>query len=438
MHHIDLKHEGLRKFRRLSGTDPYVLEQRARLQTEKWDERWHRRAMLVQHSDELLSQLPDFEAQEARAARLTAEAQQTVAALGSILSKGLETAPFKMEMLYDFTIFPEARPVAPADRPPPPAPNRNDPLFEAVEIDLKDLWPLLLLSGQKRREKAAQLRQEAAQSKYDAAYRSWQTMSDNVARQNAMAKALFETNLDAWWERAQAYQKRQQEENTKVDKFRLRYAQGQVDAVIEFLDAALSHAEYPDMFPMRWELGFEAESGALIVDYELPAPESFPTLKAMKFDVLSDSFAQSDWSETEIAQLYDSAIYQTCLRTLHDLLAADEAEVISSITFNGWVNFTDKIRDAPARACIMSVQASRSAVGQANLLAADPKTTFKKWKGVAGTKLADLAAVVPIMWLKRSDDRSVAANDARKDAPTQAQSLSSPSIDPATPPSLRH
>jgi len=29
MFHVDLKHEGLRKFRRLSGTDKHVLVQRA-------------------------------------------------------------------------------------------------------------------------------------------------------------------------------------------------------------------------------------------------------------------------------------------------------------------------------------------------------------------------------------------------------------------------
>jgi restriction system protein len=246
--------------------------------------------------------------------------------------------------------------------------------------------------------------------------------------------------LDEWWERAQAYQKQQQQENTKIDKFRLRFAQGQSDAVIEFLDAVLSHAEYPDMFPMRWELGFEAETGALVIDYELPPPESFPTLKAVKFDVLGDMFAQSHWDEAEIAQLYDSAIYQTCLRSLHDVVAADEAEVISSVTFNGWVNFTDKLRGTPARACIMSVQAGKSAIKEANFLAVDPKTFFKKLKGVAGTKLADLAAVVPLMWLKRTDDRLSAANDAIE-TDYNAQSLSSPSSttqDSVPPPSLRH
>ena len=71
VHHIDLKHEGLRKFRRLSGADKYVLEQRARIQTERWDERWRRRVVLDRHTDELLHQLPDFVAQKARAARLS-------------------------------------------------------------------------------------------------------------------------------------------------------------------------------------------------------------------------------------------------------------------------------------------------------------------------------------------------------------------------------
>jgi hypothetical protein len=62
------------------------------------------------------------------------------------------------------------------------------------------------------------------------------------------------------------------------------------------------------------------------------------------------------------------------------------------------------------------------------LLAVDPKTTFKKLKGEAGAKLADLAAVVPIMWLKRTDDPSIAASDASQtDTPTQAQPPPPPS-----------
>jgi restriction system protein len=223
--------------------------------------------------------------------------------------------------------------------------------------------------------------------------------------------ALFEIALDDWWDRAQAYVKQQRDENAQIDRFRLRYAQARPDAVTEFFDAVLSHAEYPDMFPMRWEMGFEAETGALVIDCELPSPEDFPTLKGAKYDVLQDIFEQSYWSASEIAQLYEIAVYQTCLRSLHDVFAADEADVIASVTFNGWANFTDRVHGRPARACIISVQATKAQLGQTNLLAVDPKTCFKSLKGVASAQLADMTAVIPLMILKRPDDRRIPAND---------------------------
>jgi restriction system protein len=404
----------LRKFRRLSGADKYVLEQRARVQTEAWDERWRRRALLDQHSDELLRHLPDFEAKRAHAARLTHEAQRAVDSLRNILLRGLEAAPFRMEMLYDCTMFPERRPVAPVGRQEaPPEPDRNDPSFDVLdEYDVVgEFWSLLLLGVRRKREKAAQLREEAAQLKYDLAHRRWLDAKHEIARLNAKAIALFEIALDEWWARAQAYQKQQRGENTQIDKFRLRYAQGKSDAVIEFLDATLSHSEYPDVFPMQWEMDFGGETGALIVDYELPSAEDFPTLKAVKYDIVRDTFEQSYWGASEIAQFYDSAIYQTCLRTLHDLFTADEAGVLASVTFNGWVNFTDKVHGKLARACIMSIQATKATIQQANLGTVDPKRCFRTLKGVAGAMLAEMTAVVPILPLKRTDDRFIPAND---------------------------
>jgi restriction system protein len=164
-------------------------------------------------------------------------------------------------------------------------------------------------------------------------------------------------------------------------------------------------------------MDFVVETGALIVDYELPSPEDFPTLKAVKYDVVRETFEQSYWSASEVAQFYESAMYQSCLRSLYDVFAADEAEVIASVTFNGWVNFTDKAHGKPARACIMSVQAARTTIEHANLWTVDPKTCFKALKGVAGARLADMTAVVPILPLKRTDSRFVPANDVTvKDA----------------------
>ena len=413
MYRTDVKHDQLGKFRCLSGTDKHVLDQRARVQAAAWDQRWRRRTLLNQHSDELLRHVPNFEAKKAYAVKETYEVQRTVVSLGDILSRGLDAAPFKMDMLYDYRIFPEPRPVAPVDQKFPPEPVRSDPSFHiAAEDDpTRELLSLLVPSVKREQEKAAQLREEAAQLKYDLAHRSWREAKNDIAYLNAKAAALFELDLDAWWARAQAYQRQQQDENAQIDKFRQRYARGVPDAVIEFLDAVLSHAEYPDLFPMQWEMDFEAETGALIVDYELPPPDTFPTLKAVKYDLLGDAFEQIYLSESERVQLYDGALYQTCLRTLHEVCAADEAGVIASVTFNGWVNFTDTVNGKLARACILSVQATSDAIKQVNLRALDPKTCFRTLKGVAAAKLADMSAVVPILRLKSADDRFVPAND---------------------------
>jgi restriction system protein len=412
MYHIDLKHDGLRKFRRLSGADKYVLDQRSRILAEAWAERWRRRLTRDQQGDETLRHLSDFEAQKAHAAWLTEEAQRAADEWGSILSKGLEAAPFKMEMLHDSRIFPERRPVTPVDQEVPSEPNKADPSFNAVEeFDVMgEFWALLLPRVRRKREEAAHLKREAAQSRYDTAYRSWQDAKHEIARLNVKARAMFEVALDEWWARAQAYQKQQQAENVKIEKFRLGYAQAKPDPVIEFLDAALSRSEYPDVFPTRWEMDFVAETGALVIDYELPSPEDFPLLKAVKYDVMNDTFEQSYWSAAEIAQFYERAIYQTWLRTLHDVISADEAEVVTSITFNGWANFTDKLHGRPARACIISVQAANAKIKQANFWTADPKSLFKSLKGVAGANLADMSAVVPLAFLRRVDDRSASAN----------------------------
>ena len=43
MYQIEIRHEGLHKYRMIKGQDPYVVEQKARIQEQVWDEIWERR-----------------------------------------------------------------------------------------------------------------------------------------------------------------------------------------------------------------------------------------------------------------------------------------------------------------------------------------------------------------------------------------------------------
>jgi restriction system protein len=401
MFYIDVKHDGLKKFRRLSGADQYVVEQRAKAQTEAWDVQWRRRVMLDQHRNDQQRQWALFETKKAQAARVTAEAQESIASLEAILLTGLKgSVLFRLEMLYDKSFFTEAKPVAPVEQQAPREPDRNDQSFAVV----KDLWSWLLPSVKRNRD-------AAAQSKYDMAHRDWQKAKNEIASQNAAGKVSYEASLADREVRKQAFEKLKQDHNAKIDAFRAMYMQKDPGAVAEYIDTVLSRPEYPDFFPKQWDMDFISETGVLIVDYELPPIDDFPTLKAVKYIQSRDVLEQSLLRDSEIARVYDAAIYQTCLRTLHEVFETDEADALASVTFNGWVNFTDKATGKPARACIMSVQTTKATFQQINLNAVDPKVCFRALKGVGSAKLAGMSAVVPILRLKRTDDRFVPAHD---------------------------
>jgi hypothetical protein len=173
----------------------------------------------------------------------------------------------------------------------------------------------------------------------------------------------------------------------------------------------LSHQELPDLFPSRWELGYCAEAGALIIDYDLPPPEGFPSLTAVRFDVLRDVFEESHLSVAEVAQLYDSAVRQACLRLLHDVSAADDADVLVSIAFNGWVSVKSENGGAPKRVCILSVETSKAAINQEISAATDPRAQFKSLRGIARENLSDLAPVTPARLPKGAQVWTMTAHD---------------------------
>ena len=43
MYEIEVKHDGLNKYRLIKGSDYYVVQQKARYQQQQWDEMWEKR-----------------------------------------------------------------------------------------------------------------------------------------------------------------------------------------------------------------------------------------------------------------------------------------------------------------------------------------------------------------------------------------------------------
>ena len=173
----------------------------------------------------------------------------------------------------------------------------------------------------------------------------------------------------------------------------------------------LSASEYPDYFPQEFVLDYNPESKILVVDYSLPAPADLPTVKEVKFVPGREEFTEQYLSQSQLDKIYDEVLYQTVLRTLHELFEADTADALRAVTFNGIVTSIDRSTGNPVTACILSVQVRRDEFMAVNLASVDPKACFKAFKGVGSAKLHGLAAVAPIMQIRREDGRFISAHE---------------------------
>jgi restriction system protein len=401
MFQVDVRHEGLNKFRRISGGDKYVVEQRAKAQVAIWDEQWARKCASEQKRNHAQLLFNNAEGNKARAIQQTEAAQKVLSELQSILVSGLKIETwFDWNSLYSRELFSEPAPTSATPHAIPREPSPKDTEFQPEWNILSVLLPAL-----RRRY------EQAAQQRFEQTHSTWKSEVADIARQNSAAQDSYRASLKKWEMRRAKFQEHQRTGNERVDQLRLRYANKDQDAVVEFIDMVLMNSRYPDIFPKQWSIDLISETGVLVVDYELPAATAFPRTKAVKYVQSRNALEESYLRDSEISQIYDGAMYQTCLRTFHEVFESDAANAIQAITWNGWVNFVDKSNGKQARSCIMSVQVAKPAFQQINLTGVEPKACFRALKGVGSAKLSGMAAVVPILRLNKDDSRFVAPHD---------------------------
>jgi restriction system protein len=360
------------RFRRITGFG--VVEQKAVAQQQFWDKQWQRRQALERKlSGDALQALKKLQAEEK-----SEEANREIVALASILLDALRARPaVEWEQFYDRSAFAE------------PPPSEPAPLQLAKEPRKQDFKPppprnlLELLNRRRRRE----LKETGTQN-FKNAHDEWNFTVGYRSRQHDAAAEAYRAQLAGWDARKSAFHTAQGDAKTRLDSLHLAYSAKEAEAVIAYGDLILLSVDRPDGFPKHWQIGFSA--GAMTVDYDLPSTDVIPSVKAVKYSAARDAFESVELGARERDGLYAEAMYQSCLAVLHLLFTSDGADAIKSIAFNGWVNFIDGSR--PARACIMTVHATKQAFAKIDLKSVDPRACFKALNGVASSKLAQMSA----------------------------------------------
>lgn len=401
MWEIEVRHEGLNKYRHIRGSDKYVVEHKARAQGLAWDEIWEKKQAAEQKKRAREAAIRSKEEKKELAITKTNDAQEAINQLETILLHTLkvdDTIDWN-SLLYKKK-YPEKKPAKPKLALAPSEPNRSDAKYQP-NIGFFDK---LFSKSRKRKE-------DEAERKFTSDHEAWEKKKRQTQKKNKKLEYDYAESVKNWEIYKRKYEKKQEEGNKKILEKKSQYINKKPDAISDYCEMVLANSEYPDYFPQEWDIDYQADAKILIVDYSLPDIDSLPTVKAVKYAISRDESTETNLSNAALNKLYDSLLYQIALRTIHELYEADVINALDSIVFNGWVDSIDKATGQNTNSCIMSLQASKDEFVAIELEKVDPKACFKQLKGVGSSKLHGLSPVAPIISIDKEDRRFVSAYD---------------------------
>jgi restriction system protein len=412
----EIKHKGLSDFKILSSEDEDILESKVQSYTAKLNDKWNR---LTSKQFAVRTKEASLKEAELR----TVEAAEALKRIENILQHSLEIddsvnwdlikkseefdVPNPAQNLQDFI-----------DRVPVP----KEPKIIALpqKPDQSKYVPKLSFFDKifsDRRQK----KENALHEKYKISLATWEESCRGISLKNqalsrsyelelikyekeiSVIKDEFDLRIEEWLKEKEIFYKNQKRSNEKFDLLKEKYWSVETAAVIEYCDLVLNNSIYPDSFPRSFELDYNGDTKILILEFSLPSLENIPTLKEVKF--IKGELKEYHISDVQREKMFDAAMYNITLRTIHELFEADVANALDTISFNGWVNANNKATGKRENNCILSIQARKTEFIDIDLRHIDPKICFKNLKGVGSSKLSGMTSIKPILQISRADKR---------------------------------
>jgi restriction system protein len=366
----------LGKERTLKGTDAAVLERKVKEQLQAWGEQ------------EVRSRLRD------RTGDADEDAQETIAEIRGILAATLDVDDrIDWDALVDrrrFGAFLFAPP--PQQRPMPPSPVLPAKPF------LGRIIPSIAAEWEARCSAISAAHcghVQRIQAGYDAAVAQWEQARDTAWQNHEAERARFEAE--------------QRQHNDSVADFRRRFEAGEANAVEEYLRMVFERSAYPTGFPVNHAAAYDASANTAVVDLELPDQTAVPDVIGYKFIAAKNESKPLSMKPKEHDSLYDEAVKQAVIRTLHEVFEAVYTPHVQRVVTNGWVTRTDRATGNEVRNCCVSVSAARAEFETLNLAKVDASECLKKLKALTAGPLSQVGPVQPILQFNRQDSRFVEA-----------------------------
>ncbi|MCP4118640.1 MAG: restriction endonuclease [Desulfobacteraceae bacterium] len=254
-------------------------------------------------------------------------------------------------------------------------------------------------------------RGKAIKEDFDTRIKKWGQQKEQSNNENADRASLFNQAVTSFQIKKKKFEEEKQRDNETLENIKSRYKENDPGAIEEYCDLVLNNSQYPDCFPQNWVLEYKADSRIAVVEYDLPAPDQLPTVESYKYIKSRDEISEKILTQASRKKLYNSTIYQICIRTLHELFEADVINALDAVAFNGLVTNINPATGMKETKLIMSIVANKDQFTAFDLSQVDPKATFKHMKGVAAISLVDLTPIPPIIQLDKSDKRFISGRN---------------------------
>lgn len=338
MYYAEVRNDYLQKYRKLKDSDHDALVARAKDQMRTWNQQEIRERVREAKKNAQ-------ERAESRCEALSREARARIHSIETLLTSTLKSHAIDWNAEEDHSPPPDF-----ARKHPRPA----QPQIAPFEPTPKGSWEWLFASKRQRREEEdARRKQEHDQTvarltaEYEAAVKRWQQLRDE-------ARAVHE--------------RQQRRYNEGIRKLRANFEAGALEAREQYFEEVFNRSEYPDAFPVDRSLTFfSTKPNSVVVDLGLPDFDDFPEVGDFKFIKSKSEARPVNLKVNERKDLYDSAVKQAVLRTVHEVFSADNPHTIRQVVVNGWVSYVDSATGHDAKACLIAASIQRPDYEAVNL-----------------------------------------------------------------------
>lgn len=359
-YYVEIGNEYLGKYKRITGRTRREVEFKASEQLLRWtqeEERARERAAITDEKE--------------RAKQDTEEALTRIEEYRRILEATLAVDDrIRWEDLQERSPYPE------------PPPKLEDVI---AQMDVPAKRPLM----ERLRSSLAAKREEAEQAA--------QAKHERLSREHE--------------EFVERHEEGQASRNAEVEEFRRDYEAGESEAVERYVSLVLANSAYPEGFPREFGVQYLLEERTIVVDVELPSPETVPRVVEHKYVASRRTTNEVFMKDREFQKYYDGVVYQTIIRTIHEIFEGDYAETRQVTVVNGWVEGVNSATGRDFRSCIASCQAERDRFLEMDLARVEPEACFRELRGSSTGRLASLKPVAPIIRIERDDPRFIEAQE---------------------------